>query len=224
MAESDDINAEHAAVAAQIDADVGVEHVADVYAEALLGATEAAGKTDPGKTDAVLAEFDELIQGIFGRFPRLEAVLTSALVSDDEKVGIIDRVFVGRALPLVVNFLKVVAGHGRLDLLRVIHRQAGLLRDKLRGRIHVELATATEIDDALAARITAKLRKVLDGEPLVRRVTDPDLIAGAVVRVGDTVYDGSVANQLSSIRQQMIDRSVHEIQSRRDRFRHPAGN
>ena len=219
MAEFDDINAEHAAVAAQIDADVGVEHVADVYAEALLGATESAGQTD-----AVLAEFDELIHGVFGRFPRLESVLTSALVSDDDKVGIVDRVLAGRVSPLVVNFLKVVAGHGRLDLLRVIHRQAALRRDKLRGRVHVELATAAEIDDALAERITDKLRKVLDGEPLLRRVTDPDLIAGAVVRVGDTVYDGSVANQLSSIRQQMIDRSVHEIQSRRDRFRYPAGN
>ncbi|NQU26310.1 MAG: ATP synthase F1 subunit delta [Candidatus Nealsonbacteria bacterium] len=219
MAESDDINAEHAAVAAQIDADVGVEHVADVYAEALLGATEHAGQTD-----AVLAEFDELIQGVFARFPRLEAVLTSALVSDDEKVGIIDRLLAGRASPLVVNFLKVVADHGRLDLLRVIHRQAGLRRDKLRGRIHVELVTATEIDDALAQRIAARLRKALDGEPVIRRVTDPGLIAGAIVRIGDTVYDGSVANQLSNIRQQMIDRSVHEIQSRRDRFRHPAGN
>jgi len=219
MAESDDINAEHAAVAAQIDADVGVEHVADVYAEALLGATEHAGQTD-----AVLAEFDELIQGVFARFPRLEAVLTSALVSDDEKVGIIDRLLAGRASPLVVNFLKVVADHGRLDLLRVIHRQAGLRRDKLRGRIHVELVTATEIDDALAQRIAARLRKALDGEPVIRRVTDPGLIAGAIVRIGDTVYDGSVANQLSNIRQQMIDRSVHEIQSRRARFSHPAGN
>ena len=125
MTEFQDTAASDARTAAQIEADVGVEHVADVYAEALLGATENAGQTD-----AVLAEFDELLQGIFGRFPRLEAVLTSALVSDDDKVGIIDRVLAGRASPLVINFLKVVAGHGRLDLLRAIHRQAGLLRDK----------------------------------------------------------------------------------------------
>ena len=53
---------------------------------------------------------------------------------------------------------------------------------------------------------------------------DPAVIGGAVLRIDDTVYDGSVANQLQSIRQQMIDRSVHEIQSRRDRFRYPAGS
>ena len=53
---------------------------------------------------------------------------------------------------------------------------------------------------------------------------DPDLIGGIVLRVGDTVYDGSVATQLEQLREQMIDRSVHEIQSRRDRFRHSDGN
>ena len=52
----------------------------------------------------------------------------------------------------------------------------------------------------------------------------PALIGGAVLRVGDVVYDGSIANQLQIIRQEMIDRSVDEIQSRRDRFRNPAGN
>ena len=45
-----------------------------------------------------------------------------------------------------------------------------------------------------------------------------------MLRVGDTVYDGSVATQLAQMREQMINRSVHEIQSRRDRFRHPDGN
>ena len=60
--------------------------------------------------------------------------------------------------------------------------------------------------------------------PYWRAVIDPELIGGVVVRVGDTVYDGSVATNLKQLRQQMINRSVHEIQSRRDRFRYPGGN
>ncbi len=48
------------------------------------------------------------------------------------------------------------------------------------------------------------------------------LIGGAVLRIGDTVYDGSVANQLQNLREKMVERSAHEIQSRRDRFRNPA--
>ena len=59
---------------------------------------------------------------------------------------------------------------------------------------------------------------MLDGEPVLETLEDPELIGGVVLRVGDTVFDGSVARQLEQLREQMIDRSVHEIQSRRDRF------
>ena len=97
--------------------------------------------------------------------------------------------------------------------------------DQLRGRVRVRLTTATPLDDAAgrprwptaSARCSAASR-------CSSAAVDPELIGGAVLRVGDTVYDGSIANQLQTIRQQMIDRSVHEIQSRRDRFRYPAGN
>ncbi len=219
MAESADITAEHARTAAQIEADVGVEHIADVYAKALLGAAESAGFTR-----AVLEEFNSLISDVLGRFPRLERILASTLVSSEEKVGVIERLFGGRASPTFVNFLKVVARHGRLDCLRVIHRRLGVLYDELRGRVRVTVATAAPVNDALATRIAESLRSVLGAEPVVDQAVDPELIGGVVIRVDDTVYDGSIANQLQIVRQQMIDRSVHEIQSRRDRFSYPAGN
>ncbi len=219
MAEFDDITARDAKTAAQIEADVGVEHVANVYGEALLGAAENAGRTE-----VLLEEFELLVTGVLQRFPKFEEILASALVRHEEKAGILDRVFRGRLSPLLINFLKVVSRHGRLDCLRAIHHQTRLLYDRLRGRVHVQLTTATPVGDAAANRIAAGLRSVLGGEPVLRRVTDPELIGGAVLRVGDTVYDSSIANQLHVIRQQMIDRSAHEIQSRRDRFRDPAGD
>ena len=219
MAESDDYQAEHARTAAQINADVGVEHIGDVYAKALLGAGESAGVTE-----TVLDEFDELVIGALRQFPKLETVLASALVSHDEKSDLLDRVFGGRASPLLVNFLKIVSRHGRLDCLHAIHQQARLQYDELRGRVHVELATAAPVDAALANQLAISLGAAFGGEAIMHQTVDPDLIGGVVVRVGDTVYDGSIANQLKILRQQMIDRSVHEIQSRRDRFRDPAGN
>ena len=219
MAESDDIRAEDARTAAQIGADVGVEHIADVYAKALLGATEKAGQTR-----TVLDEFDTLIAEVLDRFDRFEAVLVSGLIGHDEKAGVLDRVLGKRVSPLLLNFLKVVSRHGRLDCLRAIHRRTHRMVDTLRGRVQVELTTATAVGAKLTETITEKLRAVLGGEPMLQTATDPDLIGGIVLRVGDTVYDGSIANQLKNLRKQMIDRSVHEIQSRRDRFRYPAGN
>ena len=219
MAESDDIYAQDAQVAAEIEADVGVEQIADVYASGLLSATEKAGTTD-----AVLDELDAVETEALNRFPALKDVFDSKLISHDEKCGLIDRVFGGRVSPMLINFLKVVSRRGRLDCLAAIHRQARLLYDEMRGRVHVELTTATAVDPARLAEIGRSLRATLGGEPVLRHITDPEVIGGAVLRVGDTVHDGSVATQLKKIREQMIDRSAHEIQSRRDRFRHSAGN
>jgi F-type H+-transporting ATPase subunit delta len=219
MTESRDTTAEDARIAAQIEADVGVEHVADVYAKALLDTTERAGTTA-----AVIEEFDALTTDVLDCFPRLEEVLVSTLVSPEEKSAVIDRVLKARASATLVNFLKVVARHGRLDCLRAIHFEMHAFYDKLRNRIPVRLRTATPLDPAAVEQILQSLRAKLGGEPVLQQEIDPSLIGGAVLRIGDTIYDGSVANQLQNLRQQMIEKSAHEIQSRRDRFRYPTGN
>jgi len=217
MSESRDKYARDAQEAARRDADVGVEHIADVYAKALWGAAEKAGQVAPA-----LEDFDAVVQELLDAFPQMEAVLGSALVSPDEKDGILDRLLAGRVSPLLLNFLKVVARHGRLDCLRAIHRRVHELEDERRGRIRVRLTTAAAVDGPMTRRITDSLRALLGGEPVVDWATDPELIGGAVLRVGDTVYDGSVAGQLELLRQQIVERSVHEIQSRRDRFGYSA--
>jgi F-type H+-transporting ATPase subunit delta len=206
-------------LAAELQADVTADSLAAVYAQAFLG---AAGKA--GQTESLLAEFDSLVTDVLERYPDLGRILASALISHEEKVGILDRVLGGRASALFLNYLKVVSRHGRLELLRRIHRQAHEQYDRLRGRVRVRLTTPVAVDEALAADIVEDLRGLVGGEPVLERVIDPALIGGAVLQVGDTVYDGSIASQLEQVRQQMIDRSAHEIQSRRDRFRYPAGD
>ena len=121
MAESRDIAAEHARTAARIEADVSVEHIADVYAQAFLEAAENARQTQ-----ALLAEFDSLISDVLDQYPKFDAVISSTMISHDEIAAVLDRVLGGRAAPLLLNFLKVVSRHGRLDCLRAIHRRAAL--------------------------------------------------------------------------------------------------
>ncbi|NLY02071.1 MAG: ATP synthase F1 subunit delta [Rhodopirellula sp.] len=214
-----DIPEREARLAAELQADVTVEHVADVYAEAFVGAASRADQVD-----ALIDELDSLLTDVLLPHPDLERILASALVSHDEKLEVLDRVLAGRASPLLLNFLKVLSRHGRLDLLRAVYRKAHDRYDRLRGRVRVRLTTPVAIDAALAGRIAEDLRGLAAGEPVLEQVIDPTLIGGAVVQIGDTVYDASIAAQLKILRQQMMDRSAHEIQSGRDRFRYPAGN
>ena len=198
--------------------DVGAQRIAATYAKSFLGAAH--------KSDQIEGLVDELssVAAALSQFPRLEAVFGSALVSEDEKKQIVDRVFGGKLSPLVLDFLKVLARHGRLDLSRAVYDEVQKLFDIERGRVRVDVVTATPLERGASENLQASLRRILGGEPQVAAAVQPELIGGVVLRVGDTVYDGSVARQLHQVREQMINRSVHEIQSRRDRIRHSGGN
>jgi F-type H+-transporting ATPase subunit delta len=214
-----DPTARHARTAARLDADVTRERIAAVYAEALLGVGQGAGRVEE-----LLGELEAMVDEVLQAFPNFDAVLGSALVSHEEKLGLIDRVFSGKLSTEMLNFLKVLSRHGRLDLLRPILREARRQYQRLQGRYPVEVLTAVPLDPALADQLLAALRAKLPGQPVLEVRVDPSIIGGLVVRTGDTVYDASVASQLDALRKQIVDRSAHEIQSGRDRFRYPAGS
>jgi len=198
--------------------DVGAQRVGAIYAHAFMGAAEA-----KGVSDSAVAELASVAESLEAN-PRFETILGSALVPHEEKERILDRVYGGKLSPLVLDFLKVLSHHGRLEVTRAVSAQAQQLYDESRGRVRVDVLTATPLDDSESRALDASLRRILGGEPQVHPEVDPSLIGGIVLRVGDTVYDGSVARQLHQVCEQMINRSVHEIQSRRDRFRHSGGN
>lgn len=198
---------------------VGQQPVAAVYAKAFLGAAAAKGYVGD-----LVAELADVVHEALDRFPDFEALLSSALVSHDDKLAQLDRVFGGRVSTTVLDFLKVISKHGRLNLLRAIQQEVQRLYEDASGQVRVEVRTASPLDSNLAAKLAGSLQTRLGATPKLEPKVVPELIGGLVLRIGDTVYDGSIERQLEQVREQMIHRSVHEIQSRRDRFRHSGGN
>jgi F-type H+-transporting ATPase subunit delta len=193
--------------------DVTEERIARVYAVAFM---EVAAKTaDP---TALVDEVGSLVDDVLVKFPRLEETFRSALVSHEHKEQLLDRVFGKRASTPVLNFVKVLARHGRLSILRPIARILKKLDAERRNLTDVEVRVATPIDDALQTEILTRLRKALGGEPVLNVLVDPSLIAGMIIRVGDRVYDGSVNTQLENARRGMIDRITESIETASDRF------
>jgi F-type H+-transporting ATPase subunit delta len=195
------------------------QQLGGIYAKALLGATEKVGQSE-----AVLAELDSFITDVLDKHPQFEQLLGSAIVSAEDKEQILERTIGHQASPLVSNFLKVLARHGRLDFVRAICSVAHDQLNDLRGRVRVDVITASPLNDTLTNQLTDRLRHMLGSEPALTPQIDPDVIGGLILRVGDTVYDASLATQLNRLSGQIINRSVHEIQSRRDRFSYSTGN
>src|SRR5262249_40685636 len=153
--------------------------------------------------------------------PQLEMFFASSAVGRDRKQEILEKTFRGRAIDLFVNFLLVLNRHDRLDVIWAVRAAYRDLLDERAGRIRVQVRSAVPLpsdqSDAPRQEIHAKFNK----EPFLEARIDPDLIAGMVVQVGDWRLDSSIQCRLRHIREQLVERSSHEIQSRRDRFSSP---
>lgn len=189
------------------------QHLGDTYAKALVAALEKAGTTDEA-----LEQFNSLIEDVWNRQQTLEDVMNSPRVGFDEKERILNRAFEDQMDPLLLNFLKVVGRHGRMDCLRNILRSANSLLNDMRGRKEVVVETAIQLDDTLRQQVTDHLKGVLNADVILQERVNPSLVGGIRVRVGDTVFDGTVANRLQSLKAQVAERASRKVREKPLRF------
>ena len=191
--------------------DVDVEKLAGVYAQAAL---DAAGDGDT----EVLEDLQSVVSEVLDKFPEMEEIFGSALVSQGEKVGLIDRLLDSRVSTTTINFLKVLNKHDRLGLLRQVVRVAGQLWQERSNRVPVQLELAAAVDAKLQEEIAASLSKALDIEPVITTTINPALIAGFVARIGDKVYDASTRTTLERSRKAMVSRAIEAIVHHPEQF------
>jgi F-type H+-transporting ATPase subunit delta len=194
-------------------ADIGSQRIGRVYAEALLNAA-----AKHGEVDGVLESLQALVKDVFRADPALELFFNSAVVGRDRRARSIESIFRPRAGDVFTNFLLVLNQHDRLNLLRPILAAARELSDERARRIRVRVESAVPLPENQREQLKKQLRQSLKLEPILETTTDPEIIGGLVVHVGDWLYDGSVRSQLETLRKQLIASSAHEIQSGRNRF------
>lgn len=194
-------------------ADIGKQQVASVYAKALVGAAEKSGKLNE-----VLSELDSLVDDVLVKFPGFEQTLASPRLSSQEKGEIIDRVLGDKASTDLLTFLKVLSRHERLNCLREVRLEAQRLQDQLHNRVAVTVTTAQPLTDQQRDQIVDALQTKLSSEISLSQQVDDNIIGGIVVRVGDTVVDGSVRNQLQQMRSQAVKRVVEQIHDNNEKF------
>jgi F-type H+-transporting ATPase subunit delta len=193
--------------------DLSRQHLGAVYAKALLGAAEKADQAEQ-----VLSELDSLVGDVLVKLPQLDAAFASPRIGADEKKALIDKAFAGRISTTLLHFLKVLAQHGRLDALRAILTAAKKLYNELRGRVEVTVQTAHPLSNPVRERIVARLTQMLGREVVLSTQINEDLLGGLVVRVGDTVYDGSLAAQLRQMQEVTLEHTTQSIRESLERF------
>ena len=189
------------------------QQLGDVYARALLAAA-----TSSDSVEEVMAQTESLCQDLLASTPRIRQLLESPRINHQDKERMLDKAFAGRMDTTLLNFLKVLSRHGRMDCLSAIERSLKDQYNTLQGRIEVQVTSATPLDEETRAAITSQLVSSLNSQVELVVEVNPELIGGTIIRIGDTVYDGSVANRLARIKQDALARTTMEFQQAADRF------
>lgn len=192
--------------------DTDQQQLGVIYAKALLSFGQGTGKVDQ------LVEQLKAVAEVVSQVPGLSPALESPRIGLEEKTGLLDKAFGSKVDPALLNFLKVVGRKGRFNCLTAISRSACQMQDEMAGRVQAVLTSAAEVDESTRDSIAQKLSQILGKTVSLTSAVDPSIIGGMVVRVGDTVYDGSVWNQLEQFRQQAVKRAADAIRKKIDRF------
>jgi len=193
--------------------DSDVQFLGTVYAKALLTAADKSGNTPE-----LLDEFDSLVSDVLDKLPKFELMLSSPRVPLPDKIATLEKALGGKINKELLNFLKVVVEHGRFDCLRAMNKTARRLYNESRGRVEVQVKTAEALDSKTRELVVDRLTASLGKEVEINAVVDPSIIGGMVVRVGDKVFDGSVSNRLSRLREVALDKTSQQIRDSIDRF------
>lgn len=136
----------------------------------------------------------------------LREVLQNPSIPEQQKLNLLDaiasRIGMDRA---VRNFIAVITHHGRLHELGEILTAYATIADEETRVAEAEITTARPLDDANRQLLEQQVAQLAGGQQV--RATyqqDPSLLGGAVVRIGSTVYDGSVRAQLQQLKQRLM--------------------
>jgi F-type H+-transporting ATPase subunit delta len=134
----------------------------------------------------------------------LRNILASPAVSKAEKRGVAERISARLGAGKIVrNFLFVVIDHQRTQLLPEIFESFENVVRERQGVAEAEIFSPTALSEARKKELTQVLERLTGKRVEAKFSLDARLLGGAMVRVGDTIYDGSLRKRLNALREQL---------------------
>lgn len=174
--------------------------IARNYAEALL---ELANRAKD------LRGWGSLIQGVADAMQKdqtLRTFLETPRVDAATKNRILRKALTDRAPAKFVRFIESVVSHRRQMLIPEIAREYIDLVDQAENRMHALVTVASHDDEKMTKLIADRLSAVFAKTVVPHLSVDSRILGGVVIRVGDTVMDGSVRRKLQRLRDRMMKR------------------
>jgi F-type H+-transporting ATPase subunit delta len=171
--------------------------VANTYARAFADAVFS-GRLDPDKTLQEAQAVAELVAGS----RELRAVWETPSITAEQKRAVLDAVVARQGISRTVrNFVAVLIDHRRINFLGPIVKQFEQELNQRLGFTEAEITSAHDLNPSDRRALESQVEKLTGKKVRARYSLDESILGGAVVKVGSTIYDGSVKGQLERIKQ-----------------------
>jgi len=165
------------------------------YATALADIVLQQGAAEP--TRKQLEDF----RAAYEESAELRNFLASPAVEREAKHGVIEKLAARLgASKIIRNFLFIMIDNQRTTLLPQMLESLQLVLQQRQGVAEANVVSATVLNDAQKARLQQTFEKLTGKKIQAKYSQDPALLGGALVRIGDTIYDGSLRNRLNQMR------------------------
>ena len=166
-----------------------------LFRSALADIAMAQGAAQPATKQ--LADFG----AAYAESAELRTFLASPAVAIQAKHAVIEKIAARLgASKIIRNFLFLIADNRRTVILPEIVEAFEQVVRQRQGLAEAEVSSAVELSAAQKVELAKTLERVTGKKIEPKYSLDPSLLGGAVVRVGDTIYDGSLRNRLNGMR------------------------
>lgn len=173
--------------------------VARRYATALADVVTARGEAQEVQKE--LRDWAEMMQSN----EQLLEVFRNPTIPYEQKRKVLNTLIARtRVRPTTANFLQVLLQNQRLAELNEVNKRFAQLLDERSGVVSAQVTTARPVPQSSQDSLRAKLAALTGKSVRLSFTTDEELIGGIVTRIGSTIYDGSVRNQLQQVKERMI--------------------
>ena len=174
--------------------------IAGRYARA-FAEVAAEHKMDAERTILELDQLSAMVQ----ESHELHNVFLNPSVPHEQKIKLLDAIIKkmnGNAM--LRNFMAVLIDHRRISQISEIAREFREQMDERMGIAEAQVNSARELSASEKKALESQLAGVTGKQIRASYAEDPALLGGAVVRIGSTIYDGSVLGQLEKIKHQIV--------------------
>jgi len=149
--------------------------------------------------DAFKADMD-LISATISENPMFRQILDNPVIKPQQKRKVMSELLEKYVHPLTLNFVNLIIRNRREIMLADVLRNFIDLYEKSKGIKRAHVISAASIDETVKQQLQRQLNRLFHADVKMTAETNPDLIGGFILRVGDRQYDASLSSALKRMR------------------------